>query len=380
MIKGRFKKSAAGILSAAMILTACNTLSLLHADYENSDIVSEKDGYGADLTAQSEPAAEDTPTEESSEEETQTQDDETETEPVTEETASTPSESEPPIPDETTLPSTTPSTGNFFVPTEPPSTAAPIIIILVDPGYEPPDDTTTETPVSSEPVSYETTAPVPEQTNAADKVLNVNKYIRASENVPSVKILTDGEELLNAVVDPFEQSELPDGSQVDVILSVQNTDSLSDSVKELIKAAADSETDNKYSVAEYLDISLLTSIQDEEFGISEAYKEITLTVEIPQNIKDPSCTYGLIRLHNGTAALLKDLDSDPDTITVKTDRFSVYAIVYTKDKGDVNIKTANRLDCLNIFLSVTSIAVILCSFVTLYALWNRKNGKSSKSK
>ena len=74
------------------------------------------------------------------------------------------------------------------------------------------------------------------------------------------------------------------------------------------------------------------------------------------------------------------LDSDPDTITVKTDRFSVYAIVYTKDKGDVNIKTANKLDCLNIFLSVTSTAVILCSFVTLYALWNRKNGKSSKSK
>lgn len=384
MIKGKLKKSAAGILAAAMIITTCTAASLYadsrYKEENKTDIMSEEDGGGTDPEESevSEPVTEDTQTEESSEEETQTQ--YTETEPVTEETSETPSESEPPVPDETTTPSTTKPIGSFFVPTEPPSTAAPIIIILVGPEYVPPETTTTA-PVPTEPVSLETTAPIPAQTDAPYIPPTVNKYVRASENVPAIKILTDGEELLDAVADPFEKASLSDGSEVDIILSVNNGNGIKDSDRELIKtAAANAEPDVKYSVREYLDINLLRNIKDEESDISEAYKEITLTVEIPQDIKDPSCTYGLIRLHNGTAALLKDLDSDPDTITVKTDLFSVYAIVYTTDKGDVNIKTSNTLDCLNIFLSVTSMSVILCSFVALYALWNRKNSKSSKNK
>lgn len=395
MIKGKLKKSAAGILAAALIITTCTAASLYadsrYKEENKTDIMSEEDDFGTDPEESdaSEPVTEDTQTEESSEEETQTEESSeeetqtqyTETEPVTEETPETPSESEPPIPEETTAASTTNSTGDFYVPTEPPSTAAPIIIILVEPGYVPPETTTTA-PVPSEPVSFETTAPIPAQTDPPYIPPTVNKYIRASENVPAVKILTDGEELLDAVADPFEKARLSDGSEVDIILSVNNGNGIKDSDKELIKAAAANAEPDKYSVGEYLDISLLRNIKGEEIGISEAYKEITLTVEIPQDIKDPSFsrTYGLIRLHNGTAALLKDLDSDPDTITVKTDLFSVYAIVYTKNIDDVNIKTSNTLDCLNIFLSVTSMSVILCSFVTLYALWRRKNSKSSKSK
>lgn len=381
MINGKLQKLTAGILAAAVILTACTAVNL-YADYEYKeenipDIVSEEDGDETGLTSQKapepepEPEPEDT-TESSSEEETEpiTSD----TEPVTEETINTPSESEPPMPEETTAASTTYPTGGFVVPTEPPSTAAPIIIILIGPGYVPPDDTTTTTrPVPPDVLTFETS----EQTDSPNIIPTVNKYIRASENVPAFEISMDGEELLNAVVDPFEKAWLSD--DVDVILSVNNGDNLSDSDKELIKAAAyDTDSNVKYSVGQYLDISLLANINGEERNISEAYKEIPLTFEIPQNIKDSSYAYGLIRVHNGTAELLKDLDSDPDTITVKTDCFSACAIVYTKDIGDINIKTANMLDCLRVFLPVTSIAVLLCSFVTLYALWNKKNGKRSK--
>ena len=380
MINVKLQKLTAGILAAAVILTACTAVNL-YADYEYKeenipDIVSEEDGDETDLTSQKapepepEPEPEDT-TESSSEEETEpiTSD----TEPVTEETINTPSESEPPMPEETTAASTTYPTGGFVVPTEPPSTAAPIIIILIGPGYVPPDDTTTTRPVPPDVLTFET----PEQTDSPNIIPTVNKYIRASENVPSFEISMDGEELLNAVVDPFEKAWLSD--DVDVILSVNNGDNLSDNDKELIKAAAyDTDSKVKYSVGQYLDISLLANINGEERNISEAYKEIPLTFEIPQNIKDSSYAYGLIRVHNGTAELLKDLDSDPDTITVKTDCFSACAIVYTKDIGDINIKTANMLDCLRVFLPVTSIAVLLCSFVTLYALWNKKNGKRSK--
>lgn len=39
-------------------------------------------------------------------------------------------------------------------------------------------------------------------------------------------------------------------------------------------------------------------------------------------------TFAVIRVHNGSAELLNDLDNSADTLTIETDRFSIYAIVY----------------------------------------------------
>lgn len=39
-------------------------------------------------------------------------------------------------------------------------------------------------------------------------------------------------------------------------------------------------------------------------------------------------TFAVIRVHDGKAQLLPDLDSNAETITIETDRFSIYAIVY----------------------------------------------------
>ena len=45
--------------------------------------------------------------------------------------------------------------------------------------------------------------------------------------------------------------------------------------------------------------------------------------------------YSIIRCHDGVCTLLEDLDTNPDTITIKTDRFSTYAVVYTNNSNTI---------------------------------------------
>ncbi|MCM1054456.1 MAG: hypothetical protein NC394_02940 [Bacteroides sp.] len=382
MKKGKFKKSAVGILTAAAVLMTGTSASLYadseyrYNDNEKISAVSDGEAYETVFTEYSEPESPE-PITENTEEESPESGSETEIGSVTEAPESTPSETEPAISEEITSEAT--SKPHFVVPTEAPSTASPIIIILIGPQFGPVES---DEPVPFEPISFETTMPepAPPQTTLPPKEPTVAQEVVTEGDVPKVKMDISGAELLTAIVDPFERAGLTDGPEVGAVLSVRDGSGLSDADKELILAAAQASPNVRYSVGQYLDISLTRTLYGEELSISETYKKITLTIEIPQSIKDPSYTYGLIRVHDGTAVLLDDLDGDPDTITVKTDLFSAYAIVYTKDivNQDVNIKTANRLDRLNIFLFLTAAAVILCSFAAIYVLWSGKSRKHGK--
>lgn len=53
----------------------------------------------------------------------------------------------------------------------------------------------------------------------------------------------------------------------------------------------------------------------------------------------------MVRVHDGKAELLTDLDNEADTITIETDRFSTYAIVWQDvadaDGGIVRVRVEN---------------------------------------
>lgn len=86
----------------------------------------------------------------------------------------------------------------------------------------------------------------------------------------------------------------------------------------------------------YLDINLFKIVNNSEQAIHTVSKEFTLVIPVPDDLKGKG-PYKVIRAHEDpkTSAyatdVLEDLDGDPcdDSITVKTDRFSIYAIAYT---------------------------------------------------
>ena len=62
--------------------------------------------------------------------------------------------------------------------------------------------------------------------------------------------------------------------------------------------------------------------------ITELNALISITIDIPEELRAENRVFAIVRVHDGIAEILEDLDNDPDTITVITDRFSTYAIVY----------------------------------------------------
>jgi len=63
-------------------------------------------------------------------------------------------------------------------------------------------------------------------------------------------------------------------------------------------------------------------------------------MEMPVEMRKTDRVFAIVRIHNGLAAVLTDLDTDPNTITFETDSFSTYVTAYT-DAVVIPVKTAD---------------------------------------
>ena len=205
-----------------------------------------------------------------------------------------------------------------------------------EPKPEPSEPKPTE-PEPSEPMPAE---PVPDDPDAG------NVYVDSSsgENAPDVNIDADSakqlkEEAIAYHLTDEEKAAVADGADLDIILSVEDA---GDTVSAEDKQAAETViADTSYILGQYLNIDLLKLINGEQVGkITELNTPISVTIEVPETLRGENRAYAIVRVHEGAAEILEDQDSNPDTITILTDRFSTYAIVYKdKDADDKNQAT-----------------------------------------
>lgn len=67
---------------------------------------------------------------------------------------------------------------------------------------------------------------------------------------------------------------------------------------------------------------------------------VNLTIGIPTSLLSSSREFGVIRLNdNGSTTLLRDLDADSKTLTIATDQFGEFALVYA-EKGSFDLYEA----------------------------------------
>ncbi len=140
-------------------------------------------------------------------------------------------------------------------------------------------------------------------------------------------VVTDGPAAfvrLNDTALPLTDEELAlvkAGEVLSLKVLVENT-AVEAADQALIGAAAPEAT-----VLQYLNISLTKSVAGVESPVTQTSEmvKMTLAVEAVEGR-----VYQLVRLHNGAAQILEDLDGDGNaTVTVLTDQFSTYALVYT---------------------------------------------------
>lgn len=222
----------------------------------------------------------------------------------------------------------------------------------------------------------DTTRPVPTEENPEEyldyeNIGNVSKWSRTGLNAPAASLATPLSELKEMVLNKEETMMMEDGVNIRIILTV---DDATDSVPEQDKAKVESiiNTIPDCKLGQYLDIRLLKIIGSREEKISETDGLITVTFEVPETLRGKGRKYSVIRIHNGESSVLEDLDDNDATVTIKTDRFSTYALTVTENTQE-NPKTGVFLiGIIGIFPAAVSAGAV--------TIFRKKRGNAGKNK
>lgn len=129
-------------------------------------------------------------------------------------------------------------------------------------------------------------------------------------------------------------------------VDISQLDSVSEEEKKLF-------ADNgSTSVLSWIDVGVSSFYQD-SYGsiyedqthttqkIHELSQPITITIEVPTEYRNSDEIFTVLRNHNGVITELADTDTNPNTVTFETDRFSTYALAKANEESNSNTGTNN---------------------------------------
>ncbi len=128
-------------------------------------------------------------------------------------------------------------------------------------------------------------------------------------------------EFISGVLTEEEKLGMFEGKTMAVNVAIISGEDLSDEEKEELQQAG----------AEIDEYFYMTVMKQQAGGepvlVTELEHPIEVVLEKPEGSED-NC---IVRLHNGKAEILEDMDQDNETITIRTDKFSPYA--FAKESG-----------------------------------------------
>lgn len=184
-----------------------------------------------------------------------------------------------------------------------------------------------------------------------EKKGNIQKEVRVEgEAVPDAEVATTLSNLADIVLTEAEKQQAEAGTNIRIVLDVKDAAALiSASDRTVVEMALNGSLAKGYTLGQYLDISLYKVVGNRRSDITQTSRKITVVIRVPDSLKNTDTkkarTFAVIRVHDGKAELLTDMDNEEDTVTIETDRFSTYAIVWrdaaNKDGGTVRVRVEN---------------------------------------
>lgn len=180
-----------------------------------------------------------------------------------------------------------------------------------------------------------------EEDSAAGKNTGkILKEVENNENAPDTQFSMTTDELAAIVLTDTERQLVEKGTNVKIFLIVEDA---TDSTSRQDKAIIDNEK-GEFDVGQYLDISLFKIIGSSSEKIAKTNGMIGIIIDIPDELKNLGSTetreFAVIRVHNGEAVILDDLDTNEDTVTIETNLFSSYALLYRDVPNNGGIKNS----------------------------------------
>ena len=119
--------------------------------------------------------------------------------------------------------------------------------------------------------------------------------------------------IINDGVSADVLSVLPDNMRLEI--SESELDELTENY---LKESGEWQAAGSYSI----------NVFEDETQISETEDEIIISFEIPTELRAKDRVFAVLRTHYGNVNVLEDTDSKADFVTIKTNKFSVYTLVY----------------------------------------------------
>ena len=216
----------------------------------------------------------------------------------------------------------------------------------------PPDNTTSSTkdpnepPETTQPPGGSTTNPPPggnddpgsdfppsyDESQAGNGTIIIR--VEVIGDVAKVGIDGDSMELLreeglNKQITDEQRETLLSGGKLEIVLTVADLDMTTDNAQWDRQLTRRLIGGLSYNEGVYFDVEILKLLNDQYIGnITRLGSPIRITFEIPKELKQAGRSFSMVRVHEGAAEMLTDWDSNPDTLTIMSDKFSTYAIVY----------------------------------------------------
>ena len=156
------------------------------------------------------------------------------------------------------------------------------------------------------------------------KVGSAGAEIVVPEGV-SVSFAGSKEDILKAVFGDDYAALVEAGYKLDVVMTVKNESAVSADDKALVEGALSSDM----HVGLIIDVSLVMTKDGVSTVVSNSSKPVSFAIGVPDSIIADGRTYSVIRVHNGAAENIGGTyDAANKTITVTSDKYSTYAVVY----------------------------------------------------
>lgn len=156
------------------------------------------------------------------------------------------------------------------------------------------------------------------------KIGSAGAEIVAPEGV-SVSFAGSKEDILKAVFGDDYAALVEAGYKLDVVMTVKDETAVSAEDKALVEGALS----NDMHIGLLIDVSLVMTKDGVSSVVANSSKPVSFVIGVPDSIIADGRTYSVIRVHDGAAEDIGGTyDASNKTITVSSDKYSTYAIVY----------------------------------------------------
>ena len=220
--------------------------------------------------------------------------------------------------------------------------------------------------------------------NAAIGSQNGANAVAVLSKAPAAAIATPQEKLEDAVLTAEEKQRKAGGADIRIELDVKAVAAEAAAAdRAVVETALKGSVAKGYTLGQYLAISLYKVAGDSRTAVTETQGKITVRIDVPESLKNTDSTktrtFAVIRVHEGKAQLLADLDQEADTITIETDRFSTYAVVYKDTAAGGKDDEPKTGDNTPLELSATLAMIAGFAYLLLYVT-DRERGMTEERK